>query len=596
MYAVSAAYLQKILSNTKVVTRRIRGTVGNIAFTENDIISSSFTITEKCVNSADINLGGVFVGQMDLTFCPAFAANVNRGDWRGKEIRCRIGLLVDPANDTWEDVPCKPYTIDSAMWSRDGVSVTAYDAMTKFDKTMGVKSTDGNVFALATLACRNCNVQLGMTQTEMQALPNGTELLSLYPENDIETWRDFISWIAVTIGGFATINRTGRLEFRTWHSSEDITMDVYDRATGGQWSDFVTYYTGVSITNIAEETTSYYGTTSDTGLTMNLGPNPLMQYGDETTKAERCRNILAALEAFDYTPFTSSGLLDPCLDLGDVIKYTDGLAGTYSMCCVHKIEFSYRKGVKITGFGKNPAMFGAKSKTDKNIAGLKKSTESGKDRISVIHYANATAVGIDEEWRQIAHLRIGVMQSQIAQLHGVIRLNMTDAGHVYVRYRVNGFYEPFIHVCQFPVGLDTITLFLPVNITNEQINEVVVEIMSTDGEGTVAVDNCHIVIQGVGVTAGVWDGYLEATDEYQFNIQEGIGFTYDDSTSSYSEGEPQRDNARDTYSFGVGSDGIAFGYTDIGRVVMDVAVNRILTEDGESTIITEDGANHIICD
>jgi hypothetical protein len=139
-------------------------------------------------------------------------------------------------------------------------------------------------------------------------------------------------------------------------------------------------------------------------------------------------------------------------------------------------------------------------------------------------------------------------------------------------------------------------LFLPVNITNEQINEVVVEIMSTDGEGIVAVDNCHVVIQGVGVTAGVWDGYLEATDEYQFNIQEGIGFTYDDSTSSYSEGEPQRDNARDTYSFGIGEDGIAFGYTDVGRVVMDVAVNRILTEDGESTIITEDGANHIICD
>ena len=37
-----------------------------------------------------------------------------------------------------------------------------------------------------------CGVELAQSQAEIEALPNGSELLSIYPENDIETYRDVL--------------------------------------------------------------------------------------------------------------------------------------------------------------------------------------------------------------------------------------------------------------------------------------------------------------------------------------------------------------------------------------------------------------------
>ena len=56
------------------------------------------------------------------------------------------------------------------------------------------------------------------------------------------------------------------------------------------FSDFVTRYTAVSSTNQRTQTAEYYALEEDDGLTMNLGVNPLLQFGLEETRAELCRN------------------------------------------------------------------------------------------------------------------------------------------------------------------------------------------------------------------------------------------------------------------------------------------------------------------
>ena len=50
------------------------------------------------------------------------------------------------------------------------------------------------------------------------------------------------------------------------------------------FSDFVTRYTAVSSTNKKTETAEYYAKDPDDGLTMNLGVNPLLQFGLEETR------------------------------------------------------------------------------------------------------------------------------------------------------------------------------------------------------------------------------------------------------------------------------------------------------------------------
>ena len=52
--------------------------------------------------------------------------------------------------------------------------------------------TVGNAYAFLALCCKACGVGLAHTQAEIEAMPNGAELLSVYTENDIETYRDVL--------------------------------------------------------------------------------------------------------------------------------------------------------------------------------------------------------------------------------------------------------------------------------------------------------------------------------------------------------------------------------------------------------------------
>ena len=589
MYNVSNAYRAKILSNG-VRVRRITGTLGSIPFTTEDILANSLKFTNQMAKGADISLGGVFAGEISLTFLRTFSDQIERGTWRGKILRISIGLKID--EDTWEDIPLGVFEIDNADHSSTGVDITAYDYMPRFDKNLSINETAGYPYDLLNYCCRMCNVRMGLSREEIEELPNGTEYLGIYPDNDMSTFRDLISWVSCTLGGYATMNRAGELEVRTFASNTDITLNKVQRASGGKWSDFRTSYTGLSVVDIENDTVRYYGASVDNGLTMKLGSNPLMQYGSDATKTRMANAILNALSNFNYTPFSCSSFVDPAIDLGDIIDYTEGLAGTLSRGMVMKFTYTFNKGIKLEGFGKNPALFGAQSKTDKNIAGLV-NRGSEADRISIISFANVIAIGIDDEWREVARLRIGVMNSQIVMMHGVIRLNLSEAGTVYVRFRLNGEYLPFIHVLQFPVGLDTITLFLPLSISNELVNDFRVEIQSPDGVGIIAVDNAKIALQGVGVTTGNWDGYIEIEDEYSFPFQRGLGFNYEDEAEVVTSSSILPITARDTAAFPLQA-GLVFGYTETNntRITMEGRVFRITTEDGRR-LATEDGQNII---
>ena len=59
---------------------------------------------------------------------------------------------------------------------------------------------------------------------------------------------------------------------------------------------------------------------------MNLGVNPLLQFGLKETREQLCTNILNDLAVVDYVPFDSETIGNPALDLGDVIRFKGGHA------------------------------------------------------------------------------------------------------------------------------------------------------------------------------------------------------------------------------------------------------------------------------
>lgn len=371
MYQVSPAYLNTIFG-AEVKKRRIVGSVGTASsviasFTENDILKDSFNYSSQNVGGADINLGGVFVSTLKLTFLPSISSQISSGSWANKIIKVSIGL--ETSEGEWDDIPLQDFWVAEATKSAIGIELTCYDYMSNFDKRTNFSTATGRMFSFLSQACEKCGIEMEQTEGQLFDFPNGRTTFTLSPENDISTWRDVVSWCALTLGGYAVINRQNKLEIRGWHREADLSLDINGRFIGGTWSDFSTRYTGISYVSIEDEMLHRYNIMPDNGLTMKLGQNPFFQTGGIATVRIYCMDILEALQDFNYTPFKCQTLADIFIDLGDVIQFTEGISST-CIGCVMKIDYSFVNGATFEGFGKNPAIFGAQSKTDKNMSGL----------------------------------------------------------------------------------------------------------------------------------------------------------------------------------------------------------------------------------
>lgn len=596
MYSVSQAYLTKLKSDdTKI--RRIRGYVDSVEFTEDDILDGSFTYTEMCVKSSEIKLGGVWIGTLNLTFLQDFVNRFPRGSWKDRVITCSIGLYLglDANNEEiWEDIPIKPYYIDDPQHSELGLDVVAYDAMHKFDKPIEMTTTSGNLFGMATLACNACNVTLGMTAEEMAALPNGDQILGLYPNNDIQTWHDLIYYIAVAVGGFATIDRDGALVFRTWHLTPDIEIGIDDRFKGGKWSDFATSYTAVTVTNIESGEVSYYSVEQDTGMTMDLGAHPLLQYGIPAVKEAQARNILNAIQNLQYTPFSSTSLIDPALDLGDVISYTNGIPNG-ALGCVMRMDFSFSKGATVKGYGKNPAQSGAKTSQDKAIAAAAKGSKA--QGITYYPYINTTAVSLTTTAQRLYRITFATADTTDVELWHEVKWNVDTNGgdpvEITYEYYLDGVkfdYEPVdtwtdgYHSMPHPYWL--------LEVSGGEVHYWEVRAKINGGSATASIGDVHALLKGQKLVGQVkFDGNIEIQDTYTpWSRHRRIASLTDNVVITKIVVNPDIE-ITDTYTPWTRHRTIATLTDSMSLTAQTVQYTRV-TEDG-NTRVTEDGSERI---
>ena len=159
------------------------------------------------------------------------------------------------------------------------------------------------------------------------------------------------------------------------------------------FSDFITRYTAVSSTNKQTQIAEYYALDPDNGLTMNLGVNPLLQFGLAETREMLCRNILTDLSVINYVHFDSDTIGNPALDPGDVLTFAGGQADEGQITCITSIRQKIGGKQSLKCVGKNPRLAQAKSRNDKNISGLRNLIEDyAMTGMIVIHtFTNASA-------------------------------------------------------------------------------------------------------------------------------------------------------------------------------------------------------------
>lgn len=414
MYPVSEAFLQAVQGNTRNIywTGKITTVAGvEYSFTQKDIVKGSGYITAQCCGNSEIELGAVYAAEMGISLF----LDIDRYTLEDAKVELSYHLWL--ADGSYEAVSMGIFEVSEANRTAHVLELKAYDYMLRFDRDFNGFETIGTAYGMMALCSTACGVELAQSQAEIEALPNGSELLSIYPENDIETYRDVLYFTAQVLGGFFCINREGRLEFRQY--GDTPVMEILQKHRfSSSFSDFVTRYTAVSSTNLRTQTAEYYALEEDDGLTMNLGINPLLQFGLEETREELCRNILTALSVVNYVPFDSDTIGNPALDLGDVLTFSGGQADSQQITCVTSftVKIGGRQSLKCVG--KNPRLSQAKSKNDKNISGLLNQIEAGK--IGIHTFTNASAYTLGETNVRIISIEFASKEENHAQFFGQV--------------------------------------------------------------------------------------------------------------------------------------------------------------------------------
>ena len=418
MYPVSEAFLSAVQENTRRYywTGKITTKAGVVhEFSEKEIVKGSGYISAQCCGSTEMELGTVYASEMGITLF----LDVDR--YTLEDALVELFYHLELQDGSWEEIPMGIFEISEANRKIKCLEIKAYDYMLRFDEPFNGFETVGNAYDFMELCSKACHVELAQAREEIEAMANGAEVLSVYTENDIETYRDMLYYVGQVLGGFFCINRFGKLELRKYGAEPVMEIGSRHRFTSS-FSDFITRYTAVSSTNLKTEMSEYYALEPDDGLTMNLGTNPLLQFGVDETRKELCTNILNDLAVINFVPFDSETIGNPALDLGDVLKFSGGHADGAKLSAVMSMQIKIGGKQTLKGVGKNPRLARAKSKNDKNISGLLNQIEENKTagKIGIHTFTNASAFSISDADTKIISIEFATSEEVMAQFFGSV--------------------------------------------------------------------------------------------------------------------------------------------------------------------------------
>ena len=525
MFEVSEKFKNAVRQNTRKY--EWYGTITTKAgkvykFTAKDIVKGSGYIKWQCCNSTEIELGTVYAAEMGISLF----SEIDRYTLEDAAIRLYYSLTL--SDGTVETIPMGIFEVSEANRKVKTLEIKAYDYMLRFEKTLKLESSSGTPYQFLKAACDACKVEMAQTVAEISALPNGKTTLGIYSDNDIETYRDLIYYVAQVLGCFCQIDRYGKLVLKKYGNTSVWNVPQKERFDSS-YSDFVTRYTAISSTNQISQTAEYIAMEKDDALTMNLGINPLMQFGLKSVREKMLREILTALQKVNYVPFDSNTIGNPALEVGDVLRFSGGHADETQISCITSIECKINGKMSLKCVGKNPRLASAKSKNDKNITGLMNSVESGKTII--YNFVNVAPFVIGQALTNVMDIDFTATEDTTAafQCEMLLEVIKTETSEeemedtfpeLSIVYKLNNeSIDNFMPTKTCLYGRHIVTLFFPISKVIENSSNTFSMYLKIS-DGTVKIEEAQIraTISGQGLAAGIgdWNGRI--------NINENIGF------------------------------------------------------------------------
>lgn len=436
MYNASADFTTKIKESIRQINwSGVINTPTPISFSDDDIISGELT---RSISGEKLEIGSVYASQLTLE---VNLPSVSRYELYGCTMTLTCSLVG--ASDT---IPMGEFIITEALQSASKISITAFDAMIKFDDVAfspALNDTVQSPFAWLTAMCTACGVTLGSTSAQIGALPNGRRNTGFADVvADARTWRDVLGYLGAYLGAFSYIGRDGYLYMGLYGSNSVDTVPASFRVTSNL-SDFRTTYDGLSAVYKDGAVQEYVSNTNTGGLVLDLGTNPFLQFTDNTNRVSALQEIIDAWNGIYYVPYEAEMPLVPIYDPSDVLTFIDNQAGAYDLGAITEITYKIHDTMRVACSGDNPRLADAQDRFSKTIAGLSKEYSNGQEiggkNFWLLHSENtesltvgSTKIQVSEiEWNQTVDVtRLGMMYTCDGDLSAtatvVLEINVDD--------------------------------------------------------------------------------------------------------------------------------------------------------------------------
>ena len=486
------------------------------------------------------------------------------------------------------------FYVAESLWTPKGINIKAYDAMMKFDKDIDFNTTSGAAYSLLSLACTRCGVEFGMTQAQIEAMPNGTSILNLTEGDNIQTWRDLLSEVAYTLGGYAEIYRDGKLYIRNYHQTIDDTITRTERFKAASFSDFNSYFSTISVINKDDGAEKVYNCTgaSANGLKMELGQRPMLNQGTEVYMDAMRQNVADAVGKIAYAPFSAQVLSSFYYDLGDVIKFPGGI-GDDCIGCIMSITYTF-SATKLSGFGENPALQNSKSATSKALSNLSRAGRSNE--LTYYTFVNAEAKTIGTSEVSLYSLRFSTAQRTTVEWWHEMKV-LSDLDGESSQALTLAYYLDDELMDYEPVDTWNINGYHTVhlggwfeNVEPSVSHKFEVRAVVSAGTASIGIGDLHVLLKGQAMNASdKFDGTITLTDEITPFLLGRLIASLTESTFTLDLHRPLPVTVNDTiYTYTLGR--LIAPLTE-GTVSLRLAFKpfAIVSDDGLFTIVDDSG-------
>lgn len=328
MYNVSEAYRKAIRQPGRALRSKFTLMDNNKVIDDNNIVT--FTYTDDIIAKDDFEIGTAIMST--LTCELLYSTELEGIVFENKEIKLEVGIELE--DKSFEYVPVGLYTIEKPEYSGKKISLKGVDRMYKFEKDYITNLTyPTTLLKIAQEVCQQAGVELVNAN-----FPNSAYTINYKPVLEGVTLRKAISQIAELAGGYARINRSGKLEiFNLTIESGDIikytnNLDLFTMTDYFPISDEITE-------RAATLTKDNYINLSNKELELAKINKVVVKLGSEEASKGTgsnpyyivnnifCQNpnlvidqLFRVLNGIGYLPFEARWQGDPALDCGDFIN------------------------------------------------------------------------------------------------------------------------------------------------------------------------------------------------------------------------------------------------------------------------------------